>query len=214
MSTSDFIKGSCQQCGGHLEFPADSAGSTITCPHCGWSTLLEGPAKAPVQPAKPSENAGRPGRGWMLLGLAVLLVVAGLAGAYIYWQKGSAGGGIAPGPAPAKPASVLVQTNKPVAAPQPHIQAQTNEFAILPYKLEKMSGSSLVYVTGTVRNTSDHQRFGVKVVFSLFDTNENAVGTASDYQAVLDPKGEWKFKAMVLESKAVTAKFSSIAETQ
>jgi len=36
-------------------------------------------------------------------------------------------------------------------------------------KLEKTSGSSLVYVTGTIRNDSERQRFGVKVEFSLFD---------------------------------------------
>jgi hypothetical protein len=99
-----------------------------------------------------------------------------------------------------------------LAAPAPQPEALTNDFALLPFKLEKTSGSSLVYVTGTVRNLSDQQRFGVKVEFRLFDTNDNSVGTATDYQSVLDPHAEWHFKAMVMASRTASARFGSIAE--
>ena len=35
-----FIKGACQQCGGHLEFNALNKGQTIDCPHCKTQTML------------------------------------------------------------------------------------------------------------------------------------------------------------------------------
>lgn len=36
-----FVKGSCQHCGGHLEFSSLNKGETIKCPHCGKQTRLE-----------------------------------------------------------------------------------------------------------------------------------------------------------------------------
>jgi hypothetical protein len=112
---------------------------------------------------------------------------------------------------PSPPLSVL--SNAPTASkPQP--EEVTNDFGIMPFKLEKTPGSSLVYVIGTVQNPTERQRFGVKVEFSLFDTNDNAIGTATDYEQIIEPHGEWRFKAMVIESKAVSAKFHSIIEAQ
>lgn len=90
--------------------------------------------------------------------------------------------------------------------------ATTNEFAILPFDLEKTPGSSLVYVTGVVQNASARQRFGVKVTFGLGDTNDRALGTTTDYQAVMEPHGEWHFRAMVMESQTASARFTGIAE--
>jgi len=46
----DFTKGVCQSCGGHLEFPSSAAGDSISCPHCGQSTLL---AAKPIPLAPP-----------------------------------------------------------------------------------------------------------------------------------------------------------------
>jgi len=112
----------------------------------------------------------------------------------------------------AKSNALTNSTTGPVVRPEPQLQELTNGFAILPFKLENSSGSSLVYVTGTVRNLSDRQRFGVKIQFALFDTNDHPVGAASDYQSVLDPHGDWRFKSLVIASKAVTARFNSIAE--
>lgn len=108
--------------------------------------------------------------------------------------------------------SSATATNLPAARSQPAFESLTNEFSLLPYKLEKTPGSSLVYVTGTLRNASSRQRFGVKIEFALLDLNSNAVGKATDYQPVLDPHGEWHFKALVMESKTASAKFTSVAE--
>ena len=67
---------------------------------------------------------------------------------------------------------------------------------------------------GTVTNPTEKQRFGVKIELELFDSADKKVGTAKDYQAVMEPKGEWRFKALVVESKAASAKLGSIKEDQ
>jgi hypothetical protein len=209
MSINNFVKGACRHCSGQLEFPAEATGETITCPHCGQPTVL---AAGELTPKKKSI--------WVIFAL-VIVMAGGLAGALLILRH--------PAIAPMAPPSALVPiTNLPapsVMAPivpsnTPPVQAfspddnLTNEFAISPVKLEKTPGSSLVYVTGKVRNLSDRQRFGVKVEFRLFDTNDTAIGKATDYQPVLDPHGDWSFKAMIMESKAVSAKFGGILEDQ
>src|SRR5262249_23818117 len=78
--------------------------------------------------------------------------------------------------------------------------------------IEKTQGSSLIYATGTLSNPSERQRFGVKLQFDLFDDGGQKVGTAKDYQSVIEPKGEWKFRALVVTSKATSAKVASITE--
>ncbi|MGA2855102.1 MAG: M48 family metallopeptidase, partial [Verrucomicrobiota bacterium] len=40
MGEERLIRGSCQQCAQPIEFPADGAGMTATCPHCGQPTTL------------------------------------------------------------------------------------------------------------------------------------------------------------------------------
>ena len=96
--------------------------------------------------------------------------------------------------------------------PKPPVEQRTNDFAIAAIKLEKTPGSSLVYVTGKIRNLNSRQRFGVKIEFGLFDTNDTAVGKATDYQAMLESNGDWRFKAMVMESKAASARLNSVVE--
>ena len=58
----NFVRGLCQACGGHLEFPVSMAGDTILCPHCGQSTLLSVagapiPVAPPVPPTIPAATA-------------------------------------------------------------------------------------------------------------------------------------------------------------
>jgi hypothetical protein len=101
-----------------------------------------------------------------------------------------------------------------VLKPKPSDEQRTNDFAISPVKLQKTPGSSLVYVTGKIRNLTGRQRFGVKVELGLFDAQTNAIGRASDYQPVLEPNGDWRFKALVMESQAASARLNTIAEDQ
>jgi hypothetical protein len=80
--------------------------------------------------------------------------------------------------------------------------------------LEKTAGTSLVCAVGTVNNPTKRQRFGVKVELALLDAVGQKLGTATDYRQVLEPGGQWRFKALVVDSKAVSAKVESIKEDQ
>lgn len=44
-----FLKGACQLCGGHLEFPTEALGGKTECPHCGRVTALKPSAYAAWQ---------------------------------------------------------------------------------------------------------------------------------------------------------------------
>ena len=77
-----------------------------------------------------------------------------------------------------------------------------------------MPGSSLVHAVGTVTNPSAKRRFGVRIEVDLFDAAEKKIGTAKDYQPVIEPNGEWNFRALVLPSKAASAKLAWVKEDQ
>jgi hypothetical protein len=207
MSHNDFIKGVCRHCAGHMEFPAAAAGQTVACPHCGQPT-----------PLVPAVEGGKPGGSrhrW--LGILGALVVVGAVAAGALWYLHQAGGKQMPEAGTLQPvASSAPGASTPAPAPKPPPKslalATTNDFAIMPFALESTPGSSLVYVTGVVQNVSARQRFGIKVTFGLCDTNDRPIGAATDYQGVMEPQSEWHFRAMVMESKAVSARFTAIAE--
>jgi len=206
MSNHDFVKGECRHCAGHLEFPADAAGQTIPCPHCGQPTELRPFASAP------KKRRFSPA----LLIIAAIILLA-LAGAPVVFLKEKPKPSVTTDIQPAAVAPATNLATAPAPPPLPPLkpgEVRTNNFDISPLKLQKTPGSSLVYVVGRVRNLSSQQRFGVKVVFALFDTNHDSTGEATDYQSVLDPKGSWDFKAMIMESKTASAKFNAILEDQ
>ncbi len=192
MTQTEFSKCECRHCAGHIEFPAEAGGSTVACPHCGQPTEL--PATLPLK---------NPGRAPMVLSIAVLLMVV-IAAAVLFLKKS------APVSAPEKTFSPA--TNPPAVAVAE--EKTTNGFAFSALKLEKTPGSSLTYVTGTIRNLDARQRFGVKAEFALLATNGAATGKAADYAPTLEKNGVWKFKALVMESKAATATLNSIREDQ
>jgi len=206
MSNPEFVKCSCRHCGGHIEFPAIAAGQSIPCPHCGQPTVL---AAAVAQ-----GQAGLSRRKWVAMGMA-LFFGAAVSTLLLVLPKPNRNASSLPIPAPAAPASApTVVPSAPVTPPRPQPEKVTNDFALMPFKLEKTPGSSLVYIVGTVQNISDRQRFGIKLEFGLFDTNDSPIGSATDYQPVLDPHAEWRFKALVMASKTASARFRSIAEDQ
>ena len=201
MSTNNFVKGECRQCAGHLEFPANAVGATIACPHCGRSTEL-------TVLASLNKTTGSRWK-WLLLAGGVLMFASGLATGFFLVKKTGAA-------AIAKPPPVVTAPAKPAAIPAkpPADGEHLHEFAISPAKLEKTPGSSLVYVTGKVRNLTSRQRFGVKIEFQLFDTNHTVIGKATDYHPMLEPDGVWRFKAMVMEAKVASVQLHSITEDQ
>ena len=75
-------------------------------------------------------------------------------------------------------------------------------------------GSRLVYVTGVLKNDSDHQRFGVRVELDLLDATTNKVGTATDYRQMLEPRATWQFRALVTDRRTVGARFAGVKEDE
>src|SRR5947208_123705 len=75
MNRTKHLKGHCQSCGGHIEFPAEAAGMSVDCPHCGKVTelLLATPPEEPMVPR----------RTIIWTALTVLILLAGLAAALV-----------------------------------------------------------------------------------------------------------------------------------
>ena len=207
MSYIKYLKGECQRCGGHIEFPADAIGRSVDCPHCSRPTelILPTPPEVPV--------SSRRNMTWVVVGVIILVIGAiGSAAGWILLKRLAARGKRHEAAAlPAERAKSAAQ-----AAPSTNSDSKisSDSFSVSPIMLEKTTGSTLVYATGTVKNESNRQRFGVKVEVELFDGAGAKVGSASDYLPVLEPKAEWRFKAIVLQSKAASAKLASIKEDQ
>jgi hypothetical protein len=146
---------------------------------------------------------------------AIIAAIAG-AGFYWHWQLPHSATGPTPtpvaesqpdrggNPAP-KPAAPPVVA--PVVPPDPW-----HGLVAGPITLEKASDGHLVYAVGHLRNTSDHQRFGVKVELDVFNAADGKVGTATDYTPSIEPGKEWKFKALMTDRAATAAKLAAVKE--
>jgi DNA-directed RNA polymerase subunit RPC12/RpoP len=199
MDQTKYLKGECAHCGGHIEFPALSAGTVADCPHCGQPTelLLARPKEEPAIPTKALV--------WTIIAAVVLIL--GLAGT-LYALHLAKKQVVMKGGAPAATNAIT----KPLT--------ETNALAKMGFtagkvELEQAKGSSLVYAIGTLKNTENRERFGVKVELDLFDAGGKKIGEASDYQSVIETNGEWQFKAMVVDSKrTASGKIRDITETR
>lgn len=178
----------CKQCG------ADMGAGAKICVQCGAGIRKKGP---------------------VFWGLAVAVVVAAGVGGWLYWKKGQNE------KTPAAVVSVPIATNKPPPAPEPPKEPKSpNDLKVSALTIEKSKSSGkdkaktseLVYAVGTVKNESDWQRFGVKVVCDLFDAKGNNLGMATDYIQVIEPRKPWTFRALALDKKAVSARLKSINE--
>lgn len=206
MSDAGYLKGHCENCGGHLEFPTDAMGLTVDCPHCGSRTALV--SQVPPDPTPPGNSLARPkSKHPILWGSIVLSLMLAAASVAFYWTK-------RPGASPptaviAAPPTVTNSEVSNLPAPAP----ETNDlFAAGPVTLQKTAGSALINAVGTVRNNSDRQRFGVRIELDLLDAQNNKIGTADDYIAVLEPHQDWPFRALLTQPKAVMAKVARIEE--
>jgi len=203
MSRTKNLTGHCTHCGGLLEFPAESTGMTLDCPLCGQPTelLLARPVEEPTIPRSTII--------WTLI--AVLILGGGLVGAIIalkraerlVQKKGATGGHTN--------LSSSMSSNAPLARDI----AGSKFFGVSRIELEKVAGSSLVYAIGTVTNITDHQRFGIKLELDLLDASGQRTGAASDYQGVIEPNGQWHFRALVVDPKSTSsARLADIREQQ
>jgi hypothetical protein len=204
MTRTKYLKGECEHCGGHLEFPAENIGLAAPCPHCGKDTelMLATPLVEPTVPRKVIV--------WTTVTVFILVagLVALLAGLSHYEKQAAQHrpkGDAAPRP----------ETNtQPEAAPAPGDPVAQAGFQVSPIRLEKTPQSSLVHAVGTLMNNANRQRFGVRVEIDLFDAAGEKVGSAKDYQKIIEPKARWQFRALVVDSKAESAKLASVKEDQ
>ena len=239
MSEATHLKCPCQHCGSSIEFPAHGIGLAIDCPHCSGKTVLFLPpavspeigTDVPDSDASSSEDmagsrseaavqqAGRRGsKVW--LGIVGSLLVAGV-GAFIALHKRSPESESRAANDPAPPA-LPSGSPAPSSSPPPETNGAVStkstksldDLKVGPIKLEKAKGSSLVYAVGVMKNASDLQRFGVTIELELTDAGGKKVGTAKDYRNVLEPRQEWRFRALILASKAVSASVAQIREEE
>src|SRR6266542_2893702 len=232
MNQTKYAKCRCQRCGESIEFPAHGLGLAVKCPHCGQRTTLlavanAGPGLEPLvstEAASPGASPGiretRPKRrrtapALLALGLAV---TAGFLWSHRNWFN--------PAKVPEHSHELPATTDPPASATNlvsekavtsPAVGTSpksSDDFKPGRILLEKAKGTSLVYAVGVLKNDSDYQRFGVNLELELTDARGNKVGTAKDYRAVLEPRQEWRFRALVLDSRAVSARVAVIREEE
>jgi len=193
MSSGDYKKCACASCGGHIEFPPGRAGELIDCPHCGGQTKLISTLDNPrAEPARKSANVI----------CAVLLVLIMIAVGELYYRLKTRQPGL--------PALVLTPALTNVFIPKAF--QDFDDFKINKITLKKSEEGGLVYAFGVVKNDTNRQRFGVKVILDLHDAKNATIGRASDYLSVLEPHQQWQFKALVTDPKTVSAVLARIEE--
>ncbi len=73
------LQGECQLCDGRFEFPADAAGTTATCPHCGKPTEL--------MLAAPPQERTVPVRTIIYTVITIVILVGGLIAAIVALKR-------------------------------------------------------------------------------------------------------------------------------
>lgn len=227
MSEEKYSKMSCGACGGHLEFPAEAAGQTIDCPHCGkpltlaapkpaaqssTSTAAEPKIKMKPAPAQWDEPvAAKESKTPQMVFLVVLLMVLG-GGLWFYehWKSRPKPVKVAVKKA-ATPVATKPKPAEPTVPPPPKEESEVPhdgpDLEVLKHQIEraKDKGSKLIYVTGTLTNHAKAQYFSVKVEFELFDKSGKSLGKISDQNANMAGRTKWDFKALVLDETVVKA---------
>ena len=222
MSELKYFKCACPHCAGHIEFPENRAGETIDCPHCRQKMKLSTPGGEPEPPPAPPKEKGGAGaetgtgetsekNGKTLPILAVLIVLAAGAGGFFLYQKKQPAATTAPSAASGAVTSTPRKITAKIETPAKPAKSLA-DLKVDAVTLDKAKDGNLVYATGTLRNDSDYQRFGVKIEIELLDAAERKVGTATDYIQIMEPRDDWRFRALVNDSKTVKVKIASITE--
>lgn len=206
MADSKYLKCACAHCQGPIEFPAEGIGESIPCPHCGALTelVLATPDEAPAPTSRHLK--------WFLIGGGILIVGTVAAIALLFLANHLARRTreqqqVRPrveADARSKPGRVKKSLNADTATMQ--------DFEFSSVAVGAAPGSTLVYASGTLKNATDRQRFGVAVELELQDATGAAAGTAKDYAAVIEPRAEWKFRALVVPKNVTRARITKITE--
>ncbi len=206
MSDTNYSKGRCQNCGGHLEFPATGTGLAVACPHCGILTTLIPNLPGTIPPNEDSPAQPRSRLHVLWRSVVLVLILAAATAVFFGFKRTGAN------PPVATMATPPVVTHSEIAT-KPSPPPETNDlFVTGTVLLRKTEGSALINAVGAVRNNSNRQRFGVRIDLDLLDKEDNIIGTTGDYIAVLEPHQDWQFRALLTQPKAVKAKVAKIEE--
>ena len=189
------LRGECEHCSGPIEFHAEHVGTTANCPHCEQPTEL-----MLVQP--PEEGSPLRTKAIVFTAIVAVIVIGGIVGASVALKRAKR--------MRAEQPQTITKTEEPTASLDPFAR---NGFRVSPVTLSKGQGSSIVYATGSISNTTIRQRFGVKVELELLDATGMKVGMASDYKSVMEAGAEWSYRALVVEKKTVSAKVAAVNES-
>jgi len=206
MNRTKYLRGECQSCNGNIEFPAEAVERSIQCPHCGNTTelVLSVPPQEPILPK----------RTLIWTAVAVVILIVGLGGALAALKRAQQR---VAAQKQAEAASQRIREGRGAAAensvPGDPAAAKAG-FRAAEITLQKTPGSSVVYAVGTLTNALARQRFGVKIHLDLLDAFGEKIGQASDYQQLIEPNGQWQFKALVVDKKVASALIREIKEEQ
>ena len=184
------VTGPCQHCGGLIQFSPEAVGNLATCPSCGRETELT--------LSMPTVESGLPVKTIVFAVAAIVILVGGLIAAQMALNRAKRMTGNESQPA----------ANAPDAAGPFARQG----FEVSAVTLEESRDSSLVHAVGSVRDISGKKRFGVRIELDVLDAAGKKIGSARDYTATLEAGAEWRFKAMVITSKAASARVAKITE--
>ena len=212
MNQPKYLKRPCLSCGESIEFPSDGVGQTITCPHCGQATALSNAPSAETLTEVEVETSPQKPKGkfsWLVV-IAIVIAAGGAAGFILKTRSSNRA------PEDSSDGTKTIEhsaTTNTIPAAATGVRS-IDDLRVGTITLEKAKGSSLVYAVGVLRNNSDLQRFGVTIELALSDARGNPAGTAKDYRSVIEPRQEWSYRALVLDSKAVSARISEIREEE
>ena len=88
----------------------------------------------------------------------------------------------------------------------------TNGFSTAAVSIDKPVGGALIYATGSLKNETDRQRFGVTVEIDLMGPTGVKLGATKDYTTVIEPRAEWKFRALVAPKNVASARVAEVKE--
>ena len=69
-------------------------------------------------------------------------------------------------------------------------------FVVLEDYFSNESNRFVTYIEGKIQNNSDQSAKYIMIEFSIYDSENNKIGTCNDYSSSLEPNGIWKFKAI------------------
>ncbi len=217
MSETIYLQGHCDHCREAIEFPAESSGQTAACPICNRITRFHATVEnAPVS-NPPNRTAIKTRRSRLLIGLGIVASILAVGAAVLFSRSRhdvSSATGATPTTVPPTNSPPTSEIKSAVETPvnAPAKARFLSDLKAGPVTLEKARGSSLVYAVGVLRNESEYQRFGVTIEVELTDAGGSNAGLAKDYRAVIEPRQEWGFRALILNSKAVRGAVTRIHE--